>query len=122
MDLIQPKGALKRETELLLLVGKICDKIRKLPHYENYKHDIEMLKLVCNLIEHSVVNKKNRAKIDKLVLAKNVYTTVFSLNPNEVKTLETNITYLLENGQIKKQNILRLIFKYGINWVKNFLE
>lgn len=122
MDLIEPKGALKRETQLLLLVEKICAKIRKFPSFDNYKHDIEMLKLVCNLIEHSVVNKKGKSKIDKLVLAKNIYQQLYTLNPNEMKTLETNITYLLENGQIKKQRYIKLLLKYGINWVKNFLE
>ena len=63
---------------------------------------MELLKMVCTIIEHEIDNKKGKIKIDKKDIVMQVYTRMYNgLSPQALKDLGANIEDLWENGQIK---------------------
>jgi len=56
-------------------VKEIGDIIRSIHAVEDLKHDPELLLLICNLIENTII--KNKWKIDKKELAISIHDDVF---------------------------------------------
>ena len=56
---INPENSLKRDIKYNTLVKQILDKITDIPNYHEYRAgSIELLKMICNIIENNVNNKK----------------------------------------------------------------
>ena len=119
---INPENSLKRDIKYNTLVKQILDKITDIPNYHEYRAgSIELLKMICNIIENNVNNKKKSKseKIDKENLCCEVYTRLFDkISPVELTNLKNNIQYLLENKQIKKIGFFKVCYSVTKNWIK----
>ena len=114
---IMPKNSLAKDIQIQKLVVKIMEKITDIPFHTEYKNNMELLKMVCVMIEHAIDNKDKQHKIDKKDIVFQVYNRVFgSLNSQHIKDLEANIQYLWENGQIRKKGILSIIKHSVCDW------
>jgi hypothetical protein len=114
---IQPKNALAKDTEIHGLVAKIISKINDIPNHNEYRHNLEMLKMVCVMIEHAIDNKQRKSKIDKKDIVFMVWNRVWSgMRPEELKSLEQNIQFLWENGFIKKKKLWSVIKHSCADW------
>lgn len=115
---IQPKNSLAKDTETHKLVSTIVEKISEIPKYHEHKHDLELLKMVCLIIEHAIDNTGKKVKTDKKDIAFQVYTKLWTnLAPNDISTIDANIKFLIENNFIVKKSRWS-IFKHSVcDWV-----
>ena len=92
------------------IVKKIEDEI---PELQDLKLNPEVTKLVCNLVE-DIIKKGNPFGIDKQQLVLEILTKQFDLTAEEQNQIHQQITFLFDNGQIKKSRKAWLnIFRTG---------
>jgi len=117
---INPKNSLAKDAKINSLVSKIMEKITDIPNHNDYKNNMELLKMVCIMIEHAIDNSKAKIKIDKKDIVYQVYTRTFgcSIKPQDLKDLEANIHYLWENAQIKKKGLWSIVKHSVCDWCK----
>ena len=80
------------------IVQKIEDEI---PELQNLKLNPEITKLVCNLVEE-IIKKGNPFDIDKQQLVLEILSKQFNLTDEEQYQINQQITFLFDNGQIKR--------------------
>lgn len=114
---IMPKNSLAKDIRIQKLVLQIMDKIVEIPFYTEYKGNMELLKMVCVMIEHAIDNSNKKDKIDKKDIVFQVYNKVYAgMKPQDLKDLEANINYLHENLQIKKKTTWSVIKHSVCDW------
>ena len=106
---IQPKNALNGNIQKAQIVEKILKRLQSLPDFRNYKDDLETLLFVCLLVEHLVINKKNKEKMDKKEIVLSVYEKAYGNNNCNKDLISKNIDFLHENKRIKKVSITSMI-------------
>lgn len=115
LDVIPVKNHLAKHLKLDDIKKKVKERIISFPKFEQYKSDVEFLLLVANILEHLVAKKD---KIDKKALLLEIYNEVFSLTPDDVKAIDTNVEFLFNNKKIKKQSYYKLFMTCITEWVK----
>lgn len=116
---VNPKHSLAKSSKVDGLVSKIMEKITEIPNYIEYKHSLELLTMVCVIIEHEIDNTKLKVKIDKKDIVYRCYTKIWEkFTPQELKDLGANIDYLWENGKIKRKSFLSVLGSYLCDWAK----
>lgn len=106
---IQPKNGLNRTLHKAEIVEKIIKRVQALPDFRSYKDDLETLLFVCLLVEHLVINKKNKEKMDKKDIVLTAYEKIYGNNNVNKDLLSKNIEFLFENKRIKKVSISSMI-------------
>jgi len=119
MDIIQPQNSLKTSIKFNDIKNIIVERIAKFENLQQYKLDIEFLKLVCNMIEFQV---KKKYDIDKKDLLLKIYDQSFvNLTDDEKETVKKNIEFIFQNKHIKKVSYYKL-FVCGLSeWIKKKL-
>ncbi len=119
---ISPKNALWREAKVAKTHQRILEKITSLPDViRKDRYNMELLKMVCCLVENSIDNKgkKDKLKIDKKDLVCQIYSSLFSsLTPQDIETISKNIEYLHDNEQIIKYSAWVIVSSNIIEWFK----
>lgn len=116
---IMPKNGLARDARVNKIVEKIIQKAGDIPNLQDYRGNMELLKMICVMIEHAVDNKKEKLKVDKKDIVYRVYSRMYAgIKPDELKTLEANIMYLWENGQIKKKGLWSVVKHSVCDWIE----
>lgn len=111
------KNTLKVHNIFHDLLNKVSETISKLPDYKSLKGDPETLKLICCLVENEM--SKNTSKIDKKDLVICIVESVFGdLTENEKTNLDTQIQFLHNNGQIKKEKFYKIVGFYLFDYIK----
>ncbi len=94
------------------LVELVADRIKSaVPELATYKHDLELLKLVCNCVENTV---HKRSKLDKKAVAMAILLSLFPLLSDADRALyETNIDALCSTkGCVKKVSFSKKLYRY----------
>ena len=100
LTLVPTQPKISSDIKRAEITKKIRDRITELNlNLPQYKNNNEFVLLVLNLIEHLV---KKKYKIDKKVLAVEILSDLFQLNPQEIDSLQNNIEFLHSNKMIKK--------------------
>ena len=73
----------------------------EIPEIQDLKLNPEITKLVCSLVE-DIIKKGNPFGIDKQSLVLEILTKQFDLTAEEQHQVNQQITFLFDNGQIKK--------------------
>jgi len=110
------KNTLKGHYTFHNTVKEIGDIIRSIHAVEDLKQDPELLLLICNLIENTIV--KNTWKIDKKELAISIHDDVFNDTDDEKTALKAQIEFFYQNGKIKKTKWWKLLGIYILDWTK----
>ena len=121
---INPKNSLAKSGKIYTLVNKIAEKISEIPNYQDMRNNLELIKMCCIIVEHEIDNSKVKAnlKCDKSDILYQVWSKIFnSITPTDLKNLGGHITYLWENGQIRKKSILSVVKHYCCDWAKRRL-
>jgi hypothetical protein len=113
MEFIQPKNSFLEEITKSNIIDALATKIIAIPEFKKFKLDIELLKLICNLIEYQIKpSSKQKNKIDKKQIVLLAYEKAFGfLTVVEKEVIDKNIQFLFENKKIKKSCLLKLVLK-----------
>lgn len=114
---INPLNGLARDKKIYEAVDKIVIKVTEIPRHTEYKMDLEMLTMICVMVEHLIDNKDKKIKINKKDIVFDVYKRVFgNLKPEDLTIIDKNIQYLFENKRIKKKSILTVVSSSVCDW------
>jgi len=94
------------------LIKHISNKIRAIPNYHLLKNEIELCKLICNMIENMIIKNNKGEKIDKQKIVVDIFSSIFSLNEQEITDLKVLINFLHNNKLIKKISTYKYFKKY----------
>ena len=106
-DLLYLKNNMDKHNIYYSLLKLVTEKIRLIPNYEILKNEIELVLLVCNIIEN-IVKKNKKTKIDKKQLVIDIFTTVFG-NQIDILSLKITIDFLFNNKLIKQISLKKYI-------------
>lgn len=100
---------------------QIVEKIQVIPTVESLKHNIELTKYICNMIEEGL-NKQKGKKIDKKALAFDVLSVLFELTEEDKKMYDGQIEFLHINKMIKCVKTIKKVSSFVASLVqKKFL-
>lgn len=115
---INPKNSLARDKKTHEAIDKIVCKISEIPRHTDYKLDLELLTMICVMVEHLIDNKDKKIKINKKDIVFEVYKKLFgNIRPEDLVVIDKNIQYLFENQKIKKKNIFSVVSSSICDWI-----
>jgi hypothetical protein len=121
---MKPANGLWRDAKIAKVSSRILERLTDLPkEVRDNKHNMELLSLVCNMIENSGIDnhamKNAKLKIDKKSLLCQIYSSLYgNLSPADCELLSKNIEFLHDNGHIVKLSSWQM-FAYCIaGWFK----
>ena len=120
---IKPQNGLWKDAKIAKVHARILDTITNLPHeIRENKHNMELVSLVCNMIENCGINnsdKTDKLKIDKKVLLIQIYKSLYgNISPIDIDTLQKNVEFLHDNHHIIAHSKLKLLGYSIIDWFK----
>ena len=124
MEYIAPKHSLAKEKLVQSIVAKIVDKVKGELNLNpaEHKSNMELLLMICTIIENLVdnKNKSDKKKINKLAIAHEVYSKLFtgSITKAELDALTINIEYLIDHNMIKSYSLFKRIWKNIFAWIQ----
>jgi hypothetical protein len=111
VSLVTPKNQLKKAQIFQDILVLLKQKIAEYPATYNLKGCNDFLLYVCKVIENVVVKKQN---INKKELVKDLFKSLFNLQPAELLVLDSAIQFLFDNGLIVSVPVI----KKAVNWFK----
>jgi DNA replication protein DnaD len=120
---MKPANGLWKEAKIAKIQHRVLERLTELPlEVRANKHNMELLSLVCNLIENAGINNKEKGdklKIDKKQLLIQVYNSLYgSITPADCEILSKNIEFLHDNGHIVKHATWKMVFYCVGDWFK----
>ena len=120
---IKPRNGLWKEAKIAKVHARILDTITNLPaEIRENKHNMELLSLVCNLIENAGIENKvkgDKLRIDKKQLLVQVYSSLYgNLSPADCDLLSKNIEFLHDNNHIIKHATWKMFLYCVGDWFK----
>lgn len=120
---IKPQNGLWKDAKIAKVHSRILETLTNLPHeIRENKHNMELVSLVCNMIENCGINNSNKVdklKIDKKTLLIQIYKSLYgNLTPQDIDTLQKNIEFLHDNGHIIKHPVWKLCMFSVVDWIK----
>lgn len=100
------------------LIQAISNKIILIPEFQRLRTEIELIKLICNIVENSVVKSQ---LIDKKQLVIDIFQRVFNLSPVELELIKNGIEFIFNNKLIKKISYKKYIKSSGYIFLKKII-
>ena len=100
------------------LIQAISNKIILIPEFHRLRTEIELIKLICNIVENSVVKSQ---LIDKKQLVIDIFQRVFNLSPVELELIKNGIEFIFNNKLIKKISYKKYIKSSGYIFLKKII-
>ena len=110
------KNTLAENVQKKMAVQFLEKKIKSFPEYHTLRMDNELLLYICNILHELHSNNMIKGdfdslKIDKKDIVTESYNNVFQLSPDETKTLQQNIEFLLKHKKVKGIPFHRKVWK-----------
>ena len=120
---LKPKNQLWKDAKIAKVRDRILEAITNMPsEVRANRHNMELLSLVCNMIENSGIKnheKSDKLKIDKKVLLVAIYQSLYgNLSPNDLDIINKNIEFLHDNNHIVKHSWKTIATSCIIDWIK----
>jgi hypothetical protein len=120
---IKPQNGLWKDAKIAKVHARILDTLTNLPpEVRENKHNMELVSVVCNMIENCGINnssKSDKLKIDKKVLLIQIFKSLYGvLSPADIDTLQKNVEFLHDNGHIIKHPFWKMCLYSVIDWFK----
>ena len=106
---IVPKGRLKDDISKCTIIDFLCKYIQKMPEYSKRRTDFELIKIIANLVENIITERKSGQLKRDICLS--VFNKTFNLTAIEQKTISDLIEDIKNNKKIKKINIYKKYIK-----------
>ena len=100
------------------LIQAISNKIILIPEFQRLRTEIELIKLICNIVENSVVKSQ---LIDKKQLVIDIFQRVFNLSPVELELIKNGIEFIFNNKLIKKISYKKYIKSSGYIFLRKII-
>lgn len=108
VDFVEPTPSLHSFFVVNKIVEIIAEKVKSIPNYYNLRLSLDVVLLICNLIENLVyennIKKKDHPPGFKKDIALNVYRHLDWTTEDDKKFLTNSIQFLWSSGRIKKIN------------------
>jgi hypothetical protein len=119
----KPANGLWREAKIAKVHKRVLERLTDLPkEVRENKHNMELLSLVCNLIENAGIENKikgDKLRIDKKQLLIMVYSSLYgNLSPADCDLLSKNIEFLHDNNHIIKLASWKMMLYCVADWFK----
>jgi hypothetical protein len=120
---LKPANQLWKDAKISKVHKRILERITDMPHeIRENKHNMELLSLICNMIENSGIKnreKNDKLKIDKKQLLIQIYKSLYgNLTPQDCEILSKNIEFLHDNNHIVAHPWYRLVTSCLVDWLK----
>ncbi len=117
-ELIQFKHSVAQHTFIFGLIKKLVLKIKEIEHFESLKLNPQITQGVCEMIkeEMSHLKKHLQEKIDHRELAREALKQAFELTEEEMKFIDSQLEYMVDNKLIKKVSLLKKARKLLTTW------
>jgi hypothetical protein len=120
---LKPANQLWKDAKIAKVHKRILERITDMPHeIRANKHNMELLSLICNMIENSGIKnseKNAKLKIDKKLLLITIYKSLYgNLTADDVEILSKNIEFLHDNQHIVSHSWYRLVSSCVVDWFK----
>lgn len=120
---LKPANQLWKDAKISKVHKRILERITDMPaEIRANKHNMELLSLICNMIENSGIknkDKNDKLKIDKKLLLIQIYNSLYGNNtPADIELLGKNIEFLHDNGHIVAYPWYRLATSCVADWFK----
>jgi len=113
-QLIPIKNDLKQSVKFQQISDRILKKIEVIPNLNEFKTSIELINLMCNIIEYLC---KKKYKIDKAnLLVFTLKRVIPNISEDDIENIKKTIQYLHDNNLIISISTL----KYSLAYLKNF--
>lgn len=120
VDLVIPSNSLSSHICLNSIIELIYEKIKNIPQYDKLQRNIDLIKLICELIENLVYENNVKSNIPnfKLDLAIKVFQRLGFNKPDDVEFLQNSINFLCSNKMIKRVPLTKKIFVFLKKFVR----
>lgn len=104
----KPANGLWKDMKIAKVHSRILQRLTDLPQeVRKDRHNMELLSLVCNMIENSGIEngkkKNDKLKIDKKSLLIQIYSSLFgNISPSDCELLNKNIDFLIDNNHVQR--------------------
>ena len=120
---LKPANQLWKDAKIAKVHKRILERITDMPHeIRANKHNMELLSLICNMIENSGIKnseKNAKLKIDKKLLLITIYKSLYgNLTADDIEILSKNIEFLHDNQHIVSHPWYRLVSSCVVDWFK----
>jgi hypothetical protein len=115
------ENSLALHNATLTIAKKVMFQVKQIEQVESKKFDSELTKAFCKLVHAFVkesvkgdkpdLSKKQAEQIDKKAVVLLALQEVFSLTPEEVQLLDSQVVFILENKLLRSKNLLRKAVK-----------
>jgi hypothetical protein len=119
----KPSNGLWKDAKIAKVHQRILERLTDLPkEVRDNRHHMELLILVCNLIENSGINNKERPekqKIDKKCLLIQIYSSLYgNIGPADCDLLSKNIEFIYDRNLIVKHASWKMCLYCIGDWIK----
>jgi len=120
---MKPANGLWKDAKISKVHQRVLDRLTDLPkEVRENRHNMELLILVCNLIENAGINNKERPekqRIDKKVLLMQIYSSLYgNLGPADIDLLSKNIEFIYDRGLIVMHSTWKKCLYCVGDWIK----
>ena len=114
VEFVSPTPSLHSFVVVNKIVEIIAERVKSIPNYHNLRLSLDVVLLICNLIENLVyenhIKKKDQPAGFKKDIALNVYRHLDWMTEDDKKFLSNSIQFLWSSGRIKKISIFKRIW------------
>jgi len=117
-EYIAPKNSLFKDVKYKQIVDHIVHDLKQIPNFHKRRFDSEFILRACNFIENLITKKD---KMNKLELLVDVFVQIFNINDDEIKTLQSTVSFLCDRKLIKKISRIKWVRKFVVKVVSRQL-
>ena len=106
--------SLSKSNNVKNLVIKATCEVKEIADYHDHKLNPQLINDLMNFLEKEISNGKfSQSDIDKSELLKHIIESVFvsELTEEEIKFIDTQVQYIIDNKLIKKKTLFTYILK-----------
>jgi hypothetical protein len=123
MDFITPKHSLAKEKLVQSIIDRIIVKVKDDLNVNTaeHKNNVELLLMICTIIENFISNKgkKDKKRFNKLAILHEIYKRLFAgITQPELDAIAANVEMLIDRDMIKTYSFAKRIWKNLKVWIE----
>ena len=123
MNSVKFKNSLALHNFIFGLIKRVSLKIKEIENYQGLKMNPELTTYILQCINEEIaqINKTWVSKIDVKTIITEILSSVFDLSDSEISQIESQLTYIVDNGIVKKKGLVSKL-KNAVSSVSNLVS